>query len=668
MHWILGLVSLALVSTTPAVAAERSWQEILRPYSEGAALLDSWRIRGLRYGVEDDVIARVQREGSSDAVEVHILPRGRWQGVRESESFGIAYEIQPTSPRKEDCEAVTELLAQHLRQADHGLPWPAAIPLGASFEPGIREWWMSQEPDVRWLQAAWLLLFLVSPVVCRRAARAAGVAVNPTLLLAGTAVIASLLLTADQPDQPLHANGHAWREAREVLLPWGIRSTGASPYLHGRSGIALQWLLAGLQHSIDGSADPFVISRYATAAAAGATTLLATVAAGSLLPGAAAGLLFLLQPLTGALAPSGSPLAIASAVLPWSFALLLTAGVSGDRWLLLAAAGSAALGVMSHSALAALPPAYLVSWLLLSGRRIRLSPVTLISVALLIAALVAELAQIGPMLAARDQDSGLFLGSWMGVSGANLLLDSRWVVPLLLPAALVAPLVSIGRRRRMFALLLATVIAAVPFFAVTACSSDAVRYQAPLIPCVAALAAAGVWLALVGTFRGRSRWIPAVVYSLIVSGMLLPLRRLPVPPMDPAAIEHALVVEAGPRIAPGSLILLPPQRMDGVISDFPDFLLPRGTRVAFAGDPAVAGHTGPRLLYLGLACISGEGLGAEMRQECQALRGNAQPWLVRALRRDDLPTRADGTIWSFHPLATDVPFGFFVPAPDGSPR
>jgi hypothetical protein len=120
---------------------------------------------------------------------------------------------------------------------------------------------------------------------------------------------------------------------------------------------------------------------------------------------------------------------------------------------------------------------------------------------------------------------------------------------------------------------------------------------------------------------------------------------------------------------PGTLVILPKGRFDQgrIIPDFPDFLLPENSRVVFEGDPRIEAHAVQRLVYLGLACISwndsdGAGL-SDVRPECRALRNQAQPWAVRTLRSEDLPRSRDGGIWTFHRLATGVPFGFFALEP-----
>jgi hypothetical protein len=85
--------------------------------------------------------------------------------------------------------------------------------------------------------------------------------------------------------------------------------------------------------------------------------------------------------------------------------------------------------------------------------------------------------------------------------------------------------------------------------------------------------------------------------------------------------------------------------------------------VTFDGN--IGSAAGLRLVYRGLACISWERTEdasdrSDLRPECRTLRGKAQPWLIRALRAGDLPRSPDGRVWTFHELATDVPFGFFA--------
>jgi hypothetical protein len=204
-------------------------------------------------------------------------------------------------------------------------------------------------------------------------------------------------------------------------------------------------------------------------------------------------------------------------------------------------------------------------------------------------------------------------------------------------------------------------IAAVPFFAVTQCSSDAIRYQGALLALVTGVAIAGLWqLPAIGT-------LSAPVVTLLRIAAVAGLAFLPVPswqpPSDPVTLEHRLVVETIGRLAPGTLVIVPAGRFEQarVIPEFPDFLLPAAVGIAFDGDARIADHRGTRLIYLGLACISWSGdIDANgLRPECRALASGAAPWAVRTLRDEDLPRTADGAVWTFHRLATGTPFGFF---------
>jgi hypothetical protein len=244
----------------------------------------------------------------------------------------------------------------------------------------------------------------------------------------------------------------------------------------------------------------------------------------------------------------------------------------------------------------------------------------------------------------------------------NLMIDPRWVSPLLLP--MVVLWLAAGLRRGHVAVMLASAaplaLVAAPFFAVTQSSSDAVRYQGALLGLVTGLAVAGLWrLPLAGR-------LGAIVRAALLATLVLLPPASQRPPTDPVAFEHELVVDAVGRMEPGTLVILPKGRFDQgrIIPDFPDFLLPGGSRVVFEGDPRIERQTGRRLAYLGLACISWNDSDAVdlsgLRPECRTLQHGAQPWVVRTLRSEDLPRSRDGAIWTFHRLATGVPFGFFA--------
>jgi hypothetical protein len=717
----------ALVAPPGQSGADRlSWETLLAPYSLGAALPDGHRIDAIRRGGANEVVILVSGAGENDAAQVHVLPRGCWSGIRESASFGIGYEtaLSPAPQR----EAITETLANAVRSRDRGLPPPDAIPLRSAYDlrdlrywmPGARGWravllvaslallacvvrvgsprlalagaalggidvlvrafdiaagvptgcpidTFAIDLATRGIQLAWAALIVSSPFLCWRGGRSVGVGGRRMLVVVSACALLALGVSWSRGDEPLHANGHAWREAREVLAPGGGEA-GAGPFLHGRGAIALQWMIASGEHALTGSANPFRISRLAMAAAAGSSAFLAAVLVGSVGAGLAAGVVAALFPLARTLAVSGTALTVPAWLLPWSLGLLLSGAASGDRVLLAGAGLAAALGIISHTAMLAWAPALLIAWLAarphLRGVRLALGTFMLIAVAWTV-----ELTGAFEMLASRNQGpaNGLLGDAQLGLLQRDLLLDPRWVSPLLVPLAAVAVIASLRRgRASLRAAVAAVLVGSAPFFAVVTCSSDAVRYQGALLGLLIGVAVAGVWempfasrLGSVGTACLRA----ALLAGLVL--LPLPWRQ---PPLDPATVEHQLVVEAAARMEPGTLVVLPANRLANsqIIVDFPDFLLPPHSSVAFEADPAVAQHAGPRLMYLGLACISWadadrSGDRSQLRPECRNLRAGAHPWLVRSLRAEDLPRRRDGELWTFHHFATGVPFGFFAP-------
>jgi hypothetical protein len=276
------------------------------------------------------------------------------------------------------------------------------------------------------------------------------------------------------------------------------------------------------------------------------------------------------------------------------------------------------------------------------------------------------------MLQQRNAGASLLTSARIGLLDRNLFVDPHWVSPALLPLAVAGAAIAArrGAGRAALAVVIATGIGMVPFFAVMACSSDAVRYQGALLGLPTALAGAGLWLLpLDGWIGGAGAALARVAALAAVVLLPTPAQRQP---LDPAVLEHQLVTDTLPRLPPDALIVLPGERFGNntVIVEFPDFLLPPGRRVARAGDAEIAGHRGPLFLYLGLACISftgdetgGAAAPSRLRPECEAVRGGARPWAVRTLTAADLPRDAQGWPWTFHRLALDQPFGFFAPAP-----
>jgi hypothetical protein len=161
----LAVGTLALVIPPATVSDGVSWQALLAPYSGGALLPNGFFIEGIRRGAGNDVIISVDDPAAgSVGVEVHVVERGRWSGIRESQSFGIAYET-PHSPAAER-EAVTEAIAEAIRSRDHGLPSPDAIPLSTSGAAAL-PWWLAMLRGGRGMLLGTNLLLLGLLVVLR---------------------------------------------------------------------------------------------------------------------------------------------------------------------------------------------------------------------------------------------------------------------------------------------------------------------------------------------------------------------------------------------------------------------------------------------------------------------------------------------------------------------
>ena len=524
--------------------------------------------------------------------------------------------------------------------------------------------------DVTVIQVGWALLLLASPALCWRCGDAVGVGGARALIAVGTSIALAFAVTAQRGDEPLHANGHAWREAREVLMPVGVRGHSLAPFLHGKGGIAAQWLVADVERSLTGTTNPFRISRLAGAASAGGASLLTIVLVRAAWAGVAAGGVVALMPLAWMLAVSGSALAIPAWILPWSLALLLAAGLSGSQVLLAGAALAAALGTLSHTAMLAWLPGLVVAWALTARHEIRASGKAVGALLVVGVAWLAQLDNSFEMLAQRNEP-GLLSMARHGFEARNLFVDSSWVSPVLALLLLLWVLLQLQRQQwLMLASMLPLALVAVPFFAVTTCSSDAVRYQGSLLALVVSFGVAGLWQIQLGA------WFGGAGAAMLRVGVLASLAALPLPsmrqPVDPSVTEHRLVLDAAKQMPHGTLVILPPGRYANrtILTDFPDFVLPEGSQVLLADDSRIQQYRGPRLLYLGLACISWstdepearrDDHPAGLRPECRALRGAARPWMVRSLSAGDIPRDQHERPWTFHRLSLDEPFGFFEP-------
>lgn len=141
LRFVLGLVFLitafVLVQPGPLPAREqRTWEALFLPLAPGRTAALDYVLGPPRRGQEDDIVVALRSAGTGAVIEVHVLDRGRWKGIRETASFGVAYETPRSNAQVSDCEAVTEAIAQALRARDPGGLGPVnAIPLAADPEP-----------------------------------------------------------------------------------------------------------------------------------------------------------------------------------------------------------------------------------------------------------------------------------------------------------------------------------------------------------------------------------------------------------------------------------------------------------------------------------------------------------------------------------------------------
>ena len=125
-----------LVQPEPVQAHQRTWDMLLRPLAVGQPVALGYVLGPARRGEEHDVVFTARAPDGASRIEVHVLDRGRWPGIRETKSFGVAYETPRSAARTQDCETVTEALAAAIRANDPGGLGPVdVIPLHPEADP-----------------------------------------------------------------------------------------------------------------------------------------------------------------------------------------------------------------------------------------------------------------------------------------------------------------------------------------------------------------------------------------------------------------------------------------------------------------------------------------------------------------------------------------------------
>lgn len=225
---LLGALA-ALPSCEGADAVARaSWPALIAPYAPGREVTRGYVLTAPTRGHEHDVVLRAVRPRDGLSVEVHVVDRGRWAGVRETRSFGVAWEAPHTTAPRDDAEAVTEALAVTLRARDRGGPVDA-IALGAAAPPTpVQRLLAALRHLGSWRPAPWwLLAALCTLAACGRSVRL--LRDDVALALAGLALRVALGAWA-----PFHVNGQGPLWIDGALHPEQLRAYGPGWHeLHG---------------------------------------------------------------------------------------------------------------------------------------------------------------------------------------------------------------------------------------------------------------------------------------------------------------------------------------------------------------------------------------------------------------------------------------------------
>lgn len=118
------MVTLVGVGLWPAPVSRSTTQlaSLIAPLTFGAEIIPGYVLGLPHRGEAHDIVVQARRSvsGRAEVVELHVLDRGRWSGVRESASYGIAYEVPKTTASPSDAARVTEAFARAIRSHDRG--------------------------------------------------------------------------------------------------------------------------------------------------------------------------------------------------------------------------------------------------------------------------------------------------------------------------------------------------------------------------------------------------------------------------------------------------------------------------------------------------------------------------------------------------------------------
>ena len=133
------LLLAALAGCSAREPPSTTWRSLVAPLAPGREVARGYVLSAPARGHERDVVFRATRASDGSAVEVHVVARGQWSGVRETRSFGVAWEEPRSRAPRDDAEAVTEALRAAIARNDHGLGPVDAIPLDAARPVTLRD-------------------------------------------------------------------------------------------------------------------------------------------------------------------------------------------------------------------------------------------------------------------------------------------------------------------------------------------------------------------------------------------------------------------------------------------------------------------------------------------------------------------------------------------------
>ena len=117
-------------------ALEPTWLDLIAPLAPGEPIAGDYRLSPARRGEENDVVFLARRLDGQAFVELHVVPLGQWEGVEETASFGVAFELPRSSASPEDLVRVTRALTMAIARNDPGGLGPvSSIPLTPAAPP-----------------------------------------------------------------------------------------------------------------------------------------------------------------------------------------------------------------------------------------------------------------------------------------------------------------------------------------------------------------------------------------------------------------------------------------------------------------------------------------------------------------------------------------------------